>query len=444
MNPTISFDINAEGAILSCIINDNSLLGNFINRIKPCIFHRKRNAIIFETMKSLYSNSEPIDVISIRNYIFSHYQSIDKTDLDEYLMEVSDMLLAPTKENLNQYIKIVIDKYQIRIKEKMAQTILHATSKPTEYSFIKDILSSYNVLPIEDEELSSVIPEALSSIIKTANEEDAKAIEEGVVRTRGLSTGFKTLNKYVKLRPKNVYCIAGRPSLGKSSLALKIVLNLIMQGYKVMLLSLEMSKEELMEKLISMTAGISNDDFRALHPSEQIKMRNELDEFLGPNIDNLIIDDYSTEISEIKNSIYNQHRINKLDLIVIDYLQLITINNSQENRNQEITKISRIIKSDISTKLIIPVLELSQLNRGLESRGNKRPVLSDLRESGSIEQDVTTVLFIYRDEEYRIFIDKNGNSTKGVAEIGISKNRFGPKGILKLKFISEFALFQDF
>ena len=173
-------------------------------------------------------------------------------------------------------------------------------------------------------------------------------------------------------------------------------------------------------------------------------MRNELDEFLGPNIDNLIIDDYSTEISEIKNSIYNQHRINKLDLIVIDYLQLITINNSQKNRNQEITKISRIIKSDISTKLIIPVLELSQLNRGLESRGNKRPVLSDLRESGSIEQDVTTVLFIYRDEEYRIFIDKNGNSTKGVAEIGISKNRFGPKGILKLKFISEFALFQDF
>ena len=443
MNQTIAHDLNAEGAILSCIINDNSLLGNFVNRINPDIFYRKRNVVIYKTMKKLYSNDEPIDIISIRNHIFSNYQSIDKTDLDEYLMEISDMFLAPTKENLNQFIKIVIDKYQIRTKEKMAQTILHATSKPTDYTFIKDILRSYNVLSIEDEELLSITPEALGSIIKTANKEDLEAIEQGVLRTRGLPTGFKILDKFMRMRPKNVYCIAARPSLGKTSLMLKIILNLIMMSYRVMLISLEMSKEELMEKLISMTHGISNDDFRNLHPSGQIKLRNELSEFLGLNINNLVIDDYSTDINEIKNSIYNQHKTKQLDLVVVDYLQLININNSSENRNQEVTKISRILKSDISTKLIIPVLELSQLNRGLENRSNKRPMLSDLRESGSLEQDMTTVLFIYRDEEYGNFVDKNGKSTKGVAEISISKNRFGPKGILKLKFINEFALFQD-
>jgi len=442
MYPTIAYDVNAEAALLSCFINDIELFGKYINRLKPDIFYRKRNSVIFKSMKELHSENKPIDLVSLRNHIDSNSE-IDKSDINEYLNELGDMIQCPIENNLKEYIAIVVGKYQIRQKERMAYQIIETSKRPVDYQEIKKILFSNNVLSIDDVTESSVIVESLHQIIKNVNAESIECIEKGVKRINGLNSGFRILDKFVKFRPQNTYCIASRPGMGKSSISLKMALNNIMEDYKVLFISLEMSKEELMEKLISFTQRITNDEFRALHESEQIIRRNELSEFLGYKSNNLIIDDNSVEIHEIKNSIYNEHRTNKIDLVVIDYLQLITIDGSTENRNQEITKISRMIKSEISKKLQIPVIVLSQLNRGVEQRDNKRPVLSDLRDSGSIEQDMSFVMFIYRDEEYGIFLDKRtGKSTEGVAELHIAKNRFGSKGLIKMKFEKNYALFE--
>jgi len=393
-------------------------------------------------MKKLHSENKPIDLVSIRNHVDSNFQ-IDKEDLSEYLNELSEMVQCPIEDNLKEYISIVIGKYQIRKKEKMAYQIIETAKRPIDYNEIKRIMSDNNILSIDDIVESPAMTESLYQVIKNVNAEGIESIEKGMKRMNGLSSGFTTLDKFVRFRPQNTYCIAARPGMGKTSLALKIALNSIMENYKVLIISLEMSKEELMEKLISFTQHITNDDFRALHESEQIKGRNELAEFLGYKSNNLIIDDYSVEIHEIKNSIYNAHRTNKIDMVIIDYLQLIDIDGSTENRNQEITRISRMIKGEISKRLQIPVIALSQLNRGVEQRENKRPVLSDLRESGSLEQDFSFVMFIYRDEEYGIFLDKRTNkSTENVAELHIAKNRFGSKGVIKMTFEKRYALFQ--
>lgn len=439
---TKTYDLNAEAGVISSIINDPDLLPKVHNSIREFFFYRKRNGMIWRAIITLYKEDKPIDLISVL-YWLKLNETFPQDEMTCYLNEIVDMVISPSLDSLKHFIEIIADQYQVRQKEKMSLTIMQETKKHTSFSKIKKILNDYEVLSIDTNEYKPVFPETIGKIINIANKEDEDAIDKGITRQRGLSIGFPSLDRYTRMRPKNTYCIAARPNMGKTSLMLIIALNLIKRGYRVGIVSLEMSKEQLMEKLISYTQEISNTNFLALHEAQQIERRKRLLQYLGNNVHNLIIDDYSTEMSEIRNSIYDMHRRDKLDLIIVDYLQLTHIEGWRENRNQEVTTISRMFKSDIATKLQIPVLALSQLSRAPEMRKNRRPILSDLRESGSLEQDFTIVMFIYRDEEYGIFLDSKGRSTKGIAEIQIAKNRFGPKGIKRLGFKNEYALFFD-
>jgi replicative DNA helicase len=412
------------------------------SRISKKIFYMKSHQAIWQAIKILYEDNKVIDIVTISNII--EVEKLYPQSLKEIINEIADISLMPTLESLQHHISVLIEMYMVREKEYFAKRILQKAQSKTKYSELVSIANEHNVMFIDDRDAREFKPRDLEQIINTLNKESEDSIESGKARNRGLSTGFTTIDTMFTLRPQNVYCVAARPAMGKTSLTLKIALNVARGGFRVMFFSLEMSQDELLEKIISILYGMSNDDLRAMSEPELIAIRNKTSKYLAENLKNFIIDDYASDIQEIKSAAYDIHREEQLDLIVIDYLQLVESSSNEDNRNQEITKISRIIKTQISKKLQIPVIVVSQLNRSLESRKDRRPKLQDLRESGSIEQDMTSVLFLYRDEYYGIDVDRKGRSTKNIAEAIVEKNRFGKAPFRKrIEFDAESANFRD-
>ncbi len=435
-------ELNSEAIVLSSIINDPTLLYKTFPRISTKIFYLKQHKAIWLAIKYLYEENNSIDIVSI-NATIEREKYYGKS-LMELLSELSDMVLVPTEQMLQHHISVLIECYMIRQKEYFAKNLLEITKNKTKYEKLVEIANDYNVIFIDDRDAREFKPRNLKEIINDLNKESAEAIESGTPRNKGLSTGFRTIDQMFILRPQNVYCIAARPAMGKTSLALKIALNVAMAGFRVLFFSLEMSQEELLEKVISIIYSKTNSELRSMSEPELIAIRNKASDFLKNNLANLIIDDYAVGLQEIKSAAYEANREKKLDLLIIDYLQLIESPSKDGNRNQEITKISRVIKTQISKKLKIPIIVLSQLNRSVESRKNKRPKLQDLRESGSIEQDMTSVAFLYRDEYYGNEIDAKGRPTTNMAEILIEKNRFGKSPDRKrIRFIASYANFED-
>jgi replicative DNA helicase len=254
----------------------------------------------------------------------------------------------------------------------------------------------------------------------------------------GIMTGYRAVDALLNgLKKGQLIIVAARPAMGKTSYAMNIAENLILQDKSVAFFSLEMTKKELTEKLILSSALVGNDKLRkkTMTDYDWEKVSDATNAILQTN---LFIDDNSTRtVSEMHSISRRLKRRKGLDLVVVDYLQLMTTKNNNENRQQEISTISRGLKI-MAKSLNVPVIALSQLSRACEMRQDKRPLLSDLRESGSIEQDADVVKFIYRDEYYNPDTD-----LPGIAEILVAKNRKGPTGKAELGWIGEFTKFLD-
>lgn len=397
-------------------------------------FYDPNNGLIYDAMMDLFSRNKSIDILTVREYLDDR-QNLEKIGGNTYLIELTESIF--TSANIYQYAQIVKQKGILRKLIKAGNDILLAG-----YDEESDI---NKLLEKAEQSLFSVTQTFIQNklvhirdIINLRYEEFAEIHENPEHAHNKLThTGFKSLdNKIGGLKPGDLVILAARPSMGKTALALNIAQHIGETGKNVAVFSLEMSKEQLTDRLICATMGVDSWKLNKglLEDEEFMRMGDALERLSKANI--YIDDSAGGNLLEIKSKARRLKIESGLDFIVIDYLQLMSAGNPM-NRVQEISDISRGIKS-LARELGVPIMALSQLSRAVESRVSKEPILSDLRESGSIEQDADVVLMIYREDYYDEFTEN-----KGVTNVFVRKNRNGPIGGADLKFEKKYMKFYD-
>ncbi len=431
--------IEAERAVLGGLMLQNDQWEEISETIDKGDFYKKIHQMIFLAMATLVKNNEPIDVVTL-SVILEKEKKINDIGGIKYL----NLLIknTPSAKNISFYAKILIDQSLLR---KLIATNKH---------FIEVALSNKN---IDVKKLIDTVEEkflSLSNIYSKKNKGSLTNISHVLKKTiknietfskskshiTGLSSGFNKLDNITSgLHPSELIIVAGRPSMGKTALAINIAENIIMNtNLPVLVFSMEMSSEQITTRIIASLGHIHLQKLRngKLKEMDWPKLSQAVSILSNKN---LFIDDSGVltpfDIKTKARKIYKQHK--KIGAIIIDYLQLMKMPGSNDNKVQEISEISRSLKV-LAKELDVPIIALSQLNRSLEQRLDRRPIMSDLRESGAIEQDADVIIFIYRDEIY----NKN-TSDLGIAEIIIAKQRNGPIGNFKLKFFGHYSKFEN-
>lgn len=422
-----------EKSFLGGLLNDNSELVNVMDIIDEECFTTELNRKIFNTIKKYYNDGTKIDLLIAYERLKDEVENPNQ--LAVYLSEAcKEGVVSGIAKN---YALMLVEKRIQRQLIKASQEIIKKANDPDDISE----LLSYAENKIFEISLKTQIKREIS-VIESVNQvmSDLEQIKSG--KEVGLvKTGLTDLDGLIGgLKNGELTILGARPSMGKSSLALRIIKN-VSDHIPVFLISLEMSHKSITTKLLSLESGLSFFKISTckLSTQEQIELGRA---GLEVNKLKLFIDDSpSLNIFEIKSKAKRLRIKEKVGLIVVDYLQLVKA--KADTREREIALISSELKA-LSKEIDIPVLCLSQLNRSLEQRADKRPTLADLRESGSIEQDADLVMFLYRDEYYGIDTDNDGNSTKGITELSIAKNRNGAVGKVKLLFKHETTDFISF
>ena len=428
-------NIEAEQSILSAILIDNNTLPQALEILSEKDFYREAHKKIFSAMAGLFERNEPADLITITNSLKEKGQ-LESTGGASYLAELVDTI--PMATNVAHYAKIIREKATLRNLIERATSI---TSRCFEdRGDVDDILdfAERSIFDISEDKVRPAFYPLADILTDTY-----KAIEDAVankVLVTGVPTGYRELDQKTSgLQPGDLIVIAGRPGMGKTALALNIAQNAGMgTGKPVGIFSLEMSKEQLSLRMLSAEARIDSSKMRGgfLSGSDLARITRAA----GTLYDLPLYIDDSPAISvlEIRAKARRMKMEKDLGLIIIDYLQLMRGRSSAERRELEISEISRSLKA-LAKEIKIPVVALSQLNRKVEERSNKRPVLSDLRESGAIEQDADVIMFIYRDEIY----NKKEGEPDRTAEVNVAKQRNGPTGTVKLAFLEYCTRFED-
>ncbi|WP_042683143.1 replicative DNA helicase [Anaerosalibacter massiliensis] len=414
-------NIELEQSILACMLIDrdcamDSGLLSSVDFVVPA------NREIFNSIKRLTQADKQIDYMTV-------YQDLNQEIPLSHLTTLSESM--PTVRNFQEYVKQLKD---ITLKRNLYKLSEKMKDKDRTGKEIAEIAEK-EIFEMQEDITTGEITQVRDIVLSTVDE-----IQEMYYGNKpsGIMTGYRAVDALLNgLKKGQLIIVAARPAMGKTSYAMNIAENLILQDKSVAFFSLEMTKQELTEKLILSSALVGNDKLRkkTMTDYDWEKVSNATNAILQTN---LFIDDNSTRtVSEMHSMSRRLKRRKGLDLVVVDYLQLMTTKNNSENRQQEISTISRGLKI-MAKSLNIPVIALSQLSRACEMRQDKRPLLSDLRESGSIEQDADVVKFIYRDEYYNPDTD-----LPGIAEILVAKNRKGPTGKAELGWIGEFTKFLD-
>lgn len=428
--------IEAEESILSAILLDNSTLLDVLEILLPEDFYRTAHQKIFSGIGQLFSKAEPVDLVTLTNWLR------DKNLLEEvggaaYLARLVDTV--PSAINVAHYARIVRDKASLRRLITKANDITQRCyADAGELDQVLDFAESAIFAISENRHRAAFFP--ISKII----DDNINALEErqgNRALVTGVPTGFLRLDTMTSgLQGSDLIILAARPSMGKTAFALNLARNAAIDAnVPVAIFSLEMSKEQLSLRMLCAEARVDSSRVRSgfLNPEDW----NRITDAAGALSAAPIFIDDSPDISA--TSIRTKSRRLKMDkglgLVIIDYLQLMKGSQSVERRDLEISEISRSLKL-LAKEINVPVLALSQLNRKLEERSDKRPQLSDLRESGALEQDADVVAFIYRDEVYNK--DEN-NPNRGTAEIIISKQRNGPTGLVPLTFLNAYTRFEN-
>ncbi|MEK6194535.1 MAG: replicative DNA helicase [Deltaproteobacteria bacterium] len=429
-------NLEAEESVLSAILLDNSTLLDVLETLEPEDFYRSAHAKMFTAITDLFAKNEPVDLVTLAN-ILKEKGQLEEIGGATSLAKLVDT--APLAVNAQHYARIIRDKAALR---KLIEHSNAITARCFEDSGdVDDVIDFAEKAVFEiagNKNKKSFYP--LSQII--GHSIDALEERQGnKTLVTGVSTGFSRLDNLTSgFQGSDLIILAARPSMGKTALALNIARNAAIDANTpVAVFSIEMSKEQLSMRLLCAEARIDSSRLRSGFFSREdwVSLTNAAEVLSDAEI---YIDD-SPDLTAM--SIRAKARRLKMDknlgLVIIDYIQLMKGRSSAERRDLEISEISRGLKA-LAKELDIPVLALSQLNRKLEERHDKRPQLSDLRESGALEQDADVVAFIYRDEVYNK--DEN-NPNKGIAELLLKKQRNGPTGEIKLAFISTYTRFED-
>lgn len=430
--------LEAERAVLGGLLLDNEAWDGAAERLTGKDFYRRDHRLIFEAMASLAEFAKPFDVVTISE-VLEQKKELDQVGGLPYLAELARN--TPSASNILAYAEIVRERSTLRqlikASNKIAETAFDAQGKTSD-----ELLNEAERLVFEISESRPKFggPEGVATILRKTIERIDELYKLDTAMT-GLSTGFKDLDAMTSgLQPSDLVIVAGRPSMGKTTFAMNIAEHATLSQKKpVIVFSMEMPSESLMLRMLSSLGRIDQTNVRTgkLGDDDWPRLTSAVNLLEGQP---LFVDDTpALTPNEMRARIRRLARENgDIGLVVIDYLQLMRVPGLSDNRTAEISEISRSLKG-IAKEFSCPVIALSQLNRSLEQRPNKRPVMSDLRESGAIEQDADLIAFIYRDEVY----NKDDESNKGIAEVIIGKQRNGPIGSVKLAFVGKFTRFED-
>jgi len=431
-------NIEAEESLLGGLLVDPESINKVIDLISSDDFYRDAHGMIYDIMVGLYENSEPIDIVTVSS-LARDKGLIDKIGGVTYLNQLVDLM--PSAANIMQYAKMVREKALLR-------NLMNVATEIVEKGFELDI----NVDGYIDDAEKMIFQVSERKFkpsfypvkdIVMANVKVIERLYEKKQSVTGVPTGFVELDKMTSgLQNSDLIVVAGRPSMGKTALSMNIAQHVAMlrEGpIPVGIFSMEMSKEQLVTRLLSSESEVDHSKLRTgtLTSEEWPKLAQAAGKLSEALI--FIDDSPSMSVLELRARARRLKKEHGLGLIVVDYLQLMKGRTAgSDKREQEIAEISRFLKS-LAKELNIPVIAISQLNRMVEQREDKRPRLADLRESGAIEQDADVIIFIYRDEVY----NKNKDNNKGIAEIVIGKQRNGPTGTIELAFLDKIATFKN-
>lgn len=434
-------NIEAEQAVIGAIFLEPNSFTIAAERLTYLDFYRANHQAIFQTMQYLYERDEPIDLVTVTTAL-DHTERLDLAGGVTYLTDIASSV--PTAANVDFYCKIVEENALLRNLIRTATEIVTDTqSREEEVEALLD-KAERNILEVSNRKNSTAFKPIKDVLINVYELIEELHNQDGEVT--GLSSGFRDLDKMTAGFQKNdLIIIAARPSVGKTAFALNIAQNVaINTNENVALFSLEMGAEQLVQRMLCSEGNIDAQRLRTgnLEDKDWERLTLAMGSLSHAGV---YIDDSATiRVSDIRSKCRRLKQENGLGMIIIDYLQLIQgSENSKENRQQEVSEISRSLKA-LARELEVPLIALSQLSRGVESRTDKRPMMSDLRESGSIEQDADIVGFLYRDDYYTSEEDEPvPESNNTTIEIIIAKQRNGPTGTVELAFVKEHNKFVD-
>ena len=430
--------IEAEQAVLGGAFLDKEAWDKVVERVREDDFYRKDHRIIFRAISQLSDEGQPYDIVTVAEWLENH-QLLDEAGGMRSLAALAEN--TPSASNISAYADIVR-------KRSILRQLISATSDINDTVFNPQGRSSEQILEFAEQTVFEIAEQenrgrksyqSIKEYLKDAlNRVDELFHKDSPIT--GIATGYDALDlKTAGFQRSDLIIIAGRPSMGKTALAINIAENAaIKEKHSVAIFSMEMPGEQLAMRMMSSlgridqhkvrTGKLDDEDWPRLTSAVSILQESKM----------FIDDTPALTPAELRARCRRISREHGLDLIVVDYLQLMQVAGTTENRATEISEISRSLKA-MAKELKVPVIALSQLNRSLESRQDKRPVMSDLRESGAIEQDADVILFIYRDEVY-----DEESPDKGIAEIIIGKQRNGPIGKVRLTFLGQFTRFENY
>ncbi|MDE5765134.1 MAG: replicative DNA helicase [Ruminococcus sp.] len=426
-------NIEAEQSVLGSVLADPSVIPTVIEKIKPDYFYSENHRKLFSIIYRMFTGGLPVDIVTVLNEAIKEHVFESDGEGRRYIMEIANTL--PTTANIESYCKIVADKYFIRSLGYAARSIIEDIQSGEQNAQILldsaeqkiyDIRQGKNITGLSP--ISDAVLEAYDRLGKITGE-----YREQYISAR---TGFTYLDVITSgLNKSDLIIIAARPAMGKTSFAMNIATNVARHTDKeVVVFNLEMSKEQLATRLLSTESLVDSSKLRSgrIQTDEWVRLATSA-AYLS-TLSMLIDDTGSITVPQIKAKL---RRVNNLGLVVIDYLQLMGSTSRSENRVTVISEITRQLKL-MAKELNVPVILLSQLSRAVEGRNDKRPMMSDLRESGSIEQDADIVMFLYRDAYY------NPDSTKqNISECIVAKNRHGETGTVELVWNGQFTRFSN-
>lgn len=427
-------DIEAEQAVLGCMITDKDAVIAAVESITEEDFYREDNKLIYKAILNLYNRAEPIDIITLKSEL-SSMGKFDAIGGLEYLAELPEKV--PTTSNVDKYIKIVEEKATLRTLIRTANDIITAGYDPTQ--------EPENIMDNAEKKIFNIMQKKNQSgysSIKDILVDSFTELEELYNRKQhvtGVPTGFIDLdNKTAGLHNSDLILVAARPAMGKSAFALNIATNAALSANTgVAIFSLEMSKEQMANRILGSVAMVDGNSIRTgrIADDDWIKLATASGELSQTGI--FIDDTPGISIMEIRAKCRKLKMEKNIGMVIIDYLQLVQGSTKSGSREQEIAEISRSLKI-LAKEINVPVIALSQLSRAPEQRPDHRPMLSDLRESGSIEQDADIVMFLYRDDYYNPDTEK-----KNIAEVIIAKHRAGSTGTVELAWLGNYTKFAN-
>ena len=411
---------------------DHIAVEKIVNLLSYDDFYYEANKEIYDSIKQIHLQNIPVDAVTVFEELKKRGK-IDYVGGYEYLVTLTENII--TSKNVEAYCNIIREKSTLRRLISASQEIIEKGYK--ENDDVQKIieLAESRIFAISQNRSINSFAEIKEVLMEVFNQLEERAKSGGNIT--GLTTGYTDLDRMTSgLQKSDLILLAARPSMGKTALALNIAMNVVKTGASVALFSLEMSKEQYVQRIISMESMVDSTKLRtgSLDDDDWTRLINTMS--LISNYDVYIDDTPSVSLFEMMSKCRRLKIEKGLDLIIVDYLQLMSDGGRTDNRQQEISNISRGLKA-LARELNCPVMALSQLSRAPEQRNDHRPIMSDLRESGAIEQDADVVMMLYRDEYYY----KEESEKKGITDVIITKQRNGPVGTVELAWIGQYTKF---